>query len=126
MPSVSAPFRPDPTNAGNPSMPVTALTEADFDQATAQGVCVLDFWAPWCGPCRMQGPIFESVAAEFEKSGRPVRFYKVNVDEEPMLAQQFGIMSIPTLILFKGGEVANQSVGVISEADIKAFVEQAL
>ncbi len=105
-------------------MPVTALTEADFDQATAQGVCVLDFWAPWCGPCRMQGPIFESVAAEFEKSGRPVRFYKVNVDEEPALAGRFGVQSIPTLVLTRDGEAAAVRVGVTSAAALADLVEK--
>ncbi|MEE3333888.1 MAG: thioredoxin [Ruminococcus sp.] len=84
---------------------------------------LVDFWASWCGPCKMLSPAVDAVS---EQMSGQADFYKVNVDEEPMLAQQFGIMSIPTLILFKGGEVANQSVGVISEADIKAFVEQAL
>ncbi|MBQ5399264.1 MAG: thioredoxin [Ruminococcus sp.] len=82
---------------------------------------LVDFWAAWCGPCRMLSPAVDAVSQQLEGKAE---FYKVNVDEEPVLAQQYGIMSIPTLILFKNGAIANQSVGVISEADIRAFVEQ--
>lgn len=80
---------------------------------------LVDFWASWCGPCRMLSPAVDSVSEQV--SG--VEFYKVNVDEEPELARQFEIMSIPTLIVFKNGTVVNQSVGVIPESDIKALVE---
>ena len=106
-------------------MPVTSLTESEFDAAVAEGVCVLDFWAPWCGPCRMQGPIFESVAADFEKAGNPVRFYKVNVDEEPALAGRFGVQSIPTLVVTKNGEEAAVRVGVPSPDVLADLVEKA-
>lgn len=83
---------------------------------------LVDFWASWCGPCRMLSPAVDSVSEQVSGAD----FYKVNVDEEPSLAQEFGIMSIPTLIVFKNGEAVDQSVGVIPEADIKAMVEKAL
>ncbi len=81
---------------------------------------LVDFWAAWCGPCRMLSPAVDSVSEEI----KDVEFYKVNVDEEPELARQFEIMSIPTLILFKNGTVVDQSTGVIPEAEIKAMVER--
>lgn len=83
---------------------------------------LVDFWAVWCGPCKMLSPAVDSVSEQVSGAD----FYKVNVDEEPDLAREYGIMSIPTLIVFKNGEIVEQSVGVIPESDIKALVEKAL
>ena len=79
---------------------------------------LLDFWAPWCGPCRMVGPILEEIAAERSD----IRVGKVNVDEQPELAGQFGVMSIPTLVVVKNGRVTNQAVGVRPKAQILAML----
>lgn len=68
---------------------------------------LLDFWAPWCGPCRMVGPAMEEIAAEHPN----IKVGKINVDEQPELARQFRVMSIPTLVVMKNGEVVNRSVG---------------
>lgn len=81
---------------------------------------LVDFWAPWCGPCQMLGPIVEEVAEE--KSD--VKVCKVNIDEEPDLAVKYQVMSIPTLILFKDGEVANTSVGVIPKTKILNLINE--
>ena len=95
-----------------------------FEQAIAGDKPVLvDFWAPWCGPCRMIAPVIEEIAAEFD--GRVV-VGKIDVDEEPGLAQRFGVMSIPTLIVLKGGKVVEQAVGARGKADVAAMVSRHL
>ena len=95
-----------------------------FEKAIAGDQPVLvDFWATWCGPCRMIAPVIEQVAAEFE--GRAV-VGKVDVDEEPGLAQRFGVMSIPTLIVMKGGKVVEQAVGARGKADVAAMINRHL
>jgi len=79
---------------------------------------LLDFWASWCGPCRMIAPIVEEIAAERSD----IKVGKINVDEEPSLATQFGVMSIPTLVVLKDGEVVNQAVGVRPKAQILSLI----
>ena len=103
---------------------VMHFTSETFEQAIAGNVPVLvDFWAPWCGPCRMIAPVIEEVAAEFD--GRAV-VGKIDVDEEPGLAQRFGVMSIPTLIVLKDGKVVEQAVGARGKADVAAMVSRHL
>ncbi|MBR3834746.1 MAG: thioredoxin [Lachnospiraceae bacterium] len=80
---------------------------------------LVDFWAPWCGPCQMLGPIVEDVAEE----NTDIKVCKINIDENPDLAMQFKIMSIPTLVVFKNGEVYKKSVGVISKSEILELVK---
>jgi len=82
---------------------------------------LVDFWAPWCGPCRMLGPVIGEIAEELEGT---VKVGKVNVDEEGELAAQFGIASIPTVLVFKNGEVAANSVGFVPKASLLALLEK--
>ncbi|MBU8869947.1 MAG: thioredoxin [Gemmatimonadales bacterium] len=84
---------------------------------------LVDFWAPWCGPCKMIGPIVEELASEF---GDKVKIGKVNVDNDQELAGKFGIRGIPTVMLFKGGEVLNSFVGLRSKEDLAGALNDAL
>lgn len=88
---------------------VIALNNADFDTTIAKGVTLVDCWAPWCGPCRMQGPILEQVADEV---GGQATIAKLNVDEAREVAGRFGIQAIPTLLLFKDGSESQRFIGV--------------
>ena len=99
------------------------LTDATFAATAASGVTLVDFWAPWCGPCRTQGPIVDKVAEKVE--GRP-KVAKINVDESRQIAAQYGIRSIPTIIVFKDGEPLHQFVGVQSEAELLSAIEGAI
>ena len=99
-------------------MSVTAVTSANYDEFTRTGTVLLDFWAPWCGPCRMVGPIVEEIAG----SRTDVRVGKVNVDEEMELAVRFGVSSIPTLVVLRDGQVKTQAVGYRPRAEIEALL----
>lgn len=96
-----------------------AITKDNFNATVSQGVSLLDFWAPWCGPCKMQLPIVEELSEELKGKAT---IAKVNVDEEPELASQFGVMSIPTLILFKDGQPVDKLVGLQSKAALQAKI----
>lgn len=96
------------------------LTDANFEQEVkkASGLVFVDFWAPWCGPCQMMGPVVEELAKKYEGK---VKVGKLNVDENAKTSQDFGVMSIPTLIIFKDGEEKERLVGA---HDIETLVEK--
>ena len=101
-------------------MSVVNITQVNFQEEVlkADRPVLLDFWASWCGPCRMVAPVVEEIAAE-----RPdIKVGKVNVDEQPELAGQFGVMSIPTLVVMKNGRVVNQTVGARPKSQILALL----
>lgn len=97
-------------------MAVIQITKDNIDSEVFgyKGTVLIDFYADWCGPCRMLSPVVEEISNEFPQ----YRVCKVNIDEQPELAQRFGVTSIPTLFVVKQGKVANQSVGVIPKRDI--------
>lgn len=90
-------------------MAIMHLTKDNFDSVTSSGLVLVDFWATWCGPCRMQAPILEELD---EQLGDKVKICKLDVDDEPAIAQRFGVMSIPTLMVFRNGEIISKEVGV--------------
>jgi len=99
------------------------LNKNNFEQSISSGVALVDFWAEWCGPCKMQLPIIEEFSSEMEGKAT---IGKVNVDEELELAQSFGIQSIPTLILFKDGKPVKKLVGLHSKESLYEEVNQVL
>ncbi len=101
-------------------MAVVTVTKDNFDQEVlkASEPVLLDFWATWCGPCRMMSPIMDEIA----ETVPGVKVGKVNVDDEEELAAQFGIMSIPTILAFQGGKLVNQTVGVQPKASILSMI----
>lgn len=100
-------------------------TDADFQQKVIENdkVTVVDFWAPWCGPCKQLTPILEAVAAEF--AGQ-VSVAKVNVDQNQSIAGQFGIQGLPTLVAIKNGEVVGRSVGFANRSQVSSFIRTAI
>jgi thioredoxin 2 len=108
---------------GAPDTPIEMQTSADFDRLVAQSSLpvVVDYWAPWCGPCRMVAPELQKVAAR--QTGRVI-VVKVNTEELTDLGQRFGIRSIPTLAVFSGGREVGRSSGARPAAEIEAFIEQ--
>ncbi len=99
------------------------VTDASFNETIQSGVALVDFWAPWCGPCRTQGPIIDKVAQDYEGKAT---VGKLNVDDNPDTAAKFGVMSIPTLIVFKDGEKVEQLTGVQSEDKLRAALDAQL
>ena len=97
------------------------LTESNFTEKIASGVTLVDFFATWCGPCKMLSPIIEDIAAECDGS---YAVYKVDIDEAEDVAMDFGIMSVPTLILFKDGAEAKRMIGVQPKAAILAAIAE--
>ena len=103
-------------------MAVMTITKENFEKEVldSREPVLLDFWASWCGPCRMVSPIVDEIAEEVTDT----KVGKVNVDEQPELAERFGVMSIPTLVVMKNGKIAQQAVGARPKSDILAMLEE--
>jgi len=104
---------------------VKEVTDSNFQDLVLESSLpvLVDFWAPWCGPCHMVSPIVEKLSAEYsDRFG----FFKINVDEAPATARRYGIMSIPTLMVFKDGEYIDHIVGAVPEPHIKSLIDKVL
>jgi thioredoxin 1 len=101
------------------------LTDANFDEEVlkSEKPVLIDFWAPWCGPCRAIGPVVEELAAAYRDR---VKVAKINIDENPKTATVYGVMSIPTLILFKGGSVMEKLVGLVPKNRLEDLIKKGL
>lgn len=103
---------------------VKHVNSAEFKEILAkEETVVVDFWATWCGPCKMLAPIFESLASEYEGK---VTFLKVDVDDNEELCREYGISSIPNVLLFKNGELKDNSLGFVPKGTLKAFIDENL
>ncbi len=100
---------------------IIEATEADFDQHTAEGVVLVDFWAPWCGPCLMQGPILEDLAGQL---GEAAKIVKVNVEDTPSLGRNYAVAGIPLLLVLKDGQEVERMVGLQPAANLLAALKQ--
>ena len=100
------------------------VTDTTFNEETDKGLVLIDFWATWCGPCRMQAPILDQLSEEYDED--EFRIVKMDVEENPQTPQQFGIMSIPTLLLKKDGQVVEKAVGVHSKEQLRQMIDQYL
>ncbi|MDD2444842.1 MAG: thioredoxin [Candidatus Nanoarchaeia archaeon] len=97
-------------------MVVKNLTNENFEIQVSNGITVVDFWAPWCGPCQMMAPVFEDLSNEFKDK---INFAKVNVDENRNLSMQYNIQGIPTLLIFKEGELIDQITGFSDKSKLR-------
>ena len=101
---------------------VPEFTSQTFDEAVSQGITLIDFWAEWCGPCKMIAPMIDELSTEYDGKAK---VGKINIDNEPDLAVRFNVNSIPTLLIIKDGEEAKRFIGVTSKSEVAAALDSA-
>lgn len=101
---------------------IVDLNDSNFDEKISSGIAIVDFWAPWCGPCKMQTPILEQMVSKVDED---ITIAKLNVDEAPQTAGKFGVRAIPTILIVKDGQPVQQMVGLQQEAALMEAIENA-
>ncbi|HSQ97352.1 MAG TPA: thioredoxin [Rickettsiales bacterium] len=101
---------------------ITEINDTNFDSSISSGVCLIDFWAPWCGPCRMLSPVIDELSEEMKE----VKFFKFNVDEGKQTPTKFNIMGIPALLLFKDGKMVAQRSGMAPKKIIQDWITNSI
>ena len=104
---------------------IRAISDTEFEQEinAIEDLVLVDYWAEWCGPCKMIEPQLQEIASEYKDQ---LKVYKLNIDHNPLSAQQYGIRGIPTLLLFRDGQVQDTRVGALNKGQLKAFIEDHL
>ena len=104
---------------------ITHITDSTFDQEVLKSdvPVLVDYWAEWCGPCKMIAPILDEIASEYDGK---LKITKLNIDDNPATPPKFGIRGIPTLMIFKGGDVQSTKVGALSKSQLTAFIDQSI
>lgn len=104
---------------------ITHITDSSFDQEVLKSdvPVLVDYWAEWCGPCKMIAPILDEIAADYEGK---LKITKLNIDDNPATPPKFGVRGIPTLMIFKGGDVQSTKVGALSKSQLTAFIDQSI
>ena len=104
---------------------ITHISDSSFEQEVLQSdvPVLVDYWAEWCGPCKMIAPILDEIAADYQGK---LKITKLNIDENPATPPKYGIRGIPTLMIFKGGDVQSTKVGALSKSQLTAFIDQSI
>lgn len=100
-------------------MSVKELTQEEFSSAISEGTCMVDFFASWCGPCKMMAPVFESTAMSLPN----VKFYKIDVDKAMKIAMEYNIVNVPTIVVFKDGQPVNRLSGAVPKSELMSLVD---
>ena len=103
---------------------VTDLNDSNFNDFTNEGVSLVDVWAPWCGPCKMIGPVIDKLSSDYKDSD--IKFGKLNADDNSEIVRNLGVRNIPTILIYKNGEIVDRTVGAVTEGKLKEVIDSQL
>jgi thioredoxin 1 len=103
---------------------VTDLNDSNFNEFTNEGISLVDVWAPWCGPCKMIGPVIDKLSSDYKDS--EIKFGKLNADDNSEIVRNLGVRNIPTILIYKNGEIVDRTVGMVSEGQLKELIDNQL
>ena len=103
---------------------VTDLNDSNFNDFTNEGISLVDVWAPWCGPCKMIGPVIDKLSSDYKDSD--IKFGKLNADDNSEIVRNLGVRNIPTILIYKNGEIVDRTVGAVTEGKLKEVIDNQL